>query len=365
MEKDTIILTRKIQIYIDCDDKEKRSEYFKTLFEWQDIVFRGANLVLTHQFVQENMKDLLYLQDDIKVKLANREKDPEGILKTSRMNTTYRLLSSYFKGRINTDILTSLNTAMIKAFNTDRLSYWKGEKSLRNYKKTMPIPFKGTAIKLQPAGMNGKEFGFTLFKLPFRTYLGKDRSDKRVLLQKVQNGQIKICTSSLQIIKGKIFLLAALELPKKVQKLKDHVIAEVSLSIEHPITVQIGKQQFQIGNKEEFLYRRLAIQAARHRFLKAATFNRGGRGRKKKLKSIEKFSEAEKRHVDSRLHLYSRRLIDFCIKSQAGTLLLVNQSSKEEVAKEEEFLLRNWSYFGLIEKIKYKAEMAGINVIIE
>ncbi len=364
MEKDTIILTRKIQVYIDCDDKEQRLAYFKTLFEWQDMAFRAANLVLTHQYIQENLKDLLYLHEDIKFKLANRENDPEGILNTSRMNTTYRLLSSYFKGKINTNILSSLNTAMIKAFNADRLAYWKGEKSLRNYKKTMPIPFAGRNIKLSTTE-NGKEFAFSLFKIPFRTYLGKDRSDKRVLLQRVQAGQVKICTSSLQIIKGKFFLLAALEMPKKVQQLKEHVIAEASLSIEHPIVVQIGKQQFQIGNKEEFLHRRMAIQSARHRLQKAATFNGGGHGRKKKLKSLDRFSEMEKKYVDSRLHLYSRRLIEACVKAQAGTLLLVNQTNKEEVAKEEEFLLRNWSYFGLIEKIKYKAEMTGINLIIE
>jgi len=63
--------------------------------------------------------------------------------------------------------------------------------------------------------------------------------------------------------------------------------------------------------------------------------------------------------------MYSRRLIDICVKSGAGTLLLVNQSNIEEVAKDDEFLLRNWSYFGLIEKIRYKANMAGVNVIIE
>ncbi|QRY57035.1 hypothetical protein [Sphingobacterium siyangense] len=135
--------------------------------------------------------------------------------------------------------------------------------------------------------------------------------------------------------------------------------------MEHPITVCIDKDNFQIGNKEEFLYRRMAIQAARHRIQKAAAYNKGGHGRKKKLQSLDHFEEKERRYIDSRLHLYSRRLIDICMKSEAGTLLLVNQTSKEEVAKDDEFLLRNWSYYGLIEKIRYKASMAGIHVIVE
>lgn len=364
MATDTIILTRKVQIFVDCDDKEKRAAYFKKLFTWQDLVYRGSNLVLTHQYIQENIKDFIYLKEDVKVKLADNAKDPEGILNTSRMNTTYKVLSRYFKGEIPSDILSNINMSLNKTFNSDRSAYWKGEKSLRNFKKTMPIPFSGKQIKLSN-DEKGRDFKFNLFKIPFRTYLGKDRSDKRVLLQRALVGQIKICASSLQIVKGKLFLLVALELPKKDRDLKEHIIAEASLSVEYPITIQINKEQFQIGNKEEFLYRRMAIQAARHRIQKAAAFNKGGKGRKKKLKSLGHFDKKEKSYVDNRLHLYSRRLIDICVKSQAGTLLLVNQTNKEEIAKDDEFLLRNWSYYGLVEKIKYKAEMAGINLIIE
>jgi len=364
MEKDTIILTRKIQIYLDCDDKEQRAEYYKKLFEWQDIVYRGSNLVLTHQYIQEQMKDLIYLRDEIKVKLADINKDPDGIFTTSKMNTTYRILSLYFKGRLPSDVISTMNMALNRIFSSDRSAYWKGEKSLRNYKKDMPIPFSGDQVKLSN-DEKGRDFKLSLFKIPFRTYLGKDRSDKRVLLQRALVGQIKVCTSSIKIVKGKIFLLLALELPKKQHQLKGEVIAEASLSVEHPITISIDRDHYQIGNKEEFLYRRMAIQAARHRVQKAAAFNKGGKGRTKKLKSMEQFNEKEKRYVDSKLHLYSRRLIDICVKAEAGTLLLVNQSNKEEVAKEDEFILRNWSYYGLVEKIKYKANMAGINLIIE
>ncbi|WP_324759203.1 hypothetical protein [Sphingobacterium thalpophilum] len=364
MASETMVLTRKIQVFVDCDDKEKRSAYFKQLFEWQDIVFRGANMVITHQYIQENLKDLIYLHDDAKIKLTDQAKDPEGILTTSRMNSTYKVLSSYFKGRIPTEILSQVNTALIKYFQADRLAYWKGEKSLRNYKKDMPIPFPGKQLNFTK-DENNRDFRFTLFKIPFRTYLGKDRSDKKVLLQRALVGQIKVCSSAIKIVKGKIFLLLALELPKKIQELKDNIIAEASLSIEHPISVVIGKDSFQIGNKEEFTYRRMAIQAARHRLQKAAAFNKGGRGRKRKMKSLEHYNKKEKNYVDTKLHLYSRKLIELCVKAQAGTLLLVNQSSKEEMAKEDQFLLRNWSYYGLIEKIKYKAKMVGVHIIVE
>ena len=53
------------------------------------------------------------------------------------------------------------------------------------------------------------------------------------------------------------------------------------------------------------------------------------------------------------------------VKHGAGTILLTNQAEKEEAAKEDAFVLHNWSYSGLKEKIAYKAERAGIVVITE
>ena len=65
----------------------------------------------------------------------------------------------------------------------------------------------------------------------------------------------------------------------------------------------------------------------------------------------------------NRLHVYRRRLLDICVKHQAGMILLVNQEEKEERAKEDIFLLRNWSFGELKMRIEYKAIKHGINII--
>ena len=56
--------------------------------------------------------------------------------------------------------------------------------------------------------------------------------------------------------------------------------------------------------------------------------------------------------------LRSRRL------RRAGILILKNQEDKIGITKEQEFVLRNWSYYELQTKIKYKADKAGIELII-
>ena len=90
-------------------------------------------------------------------------------------------------------------------------------------------------------------------------------------------------------------------------------------------------------------------------------FWKRGKTQKKALYNRENI---ESRYVNHRLHLYSKQLIDFCIEQQASTLILKNQEDKIGIAKEQKFVLRNWSYYELQAKIKYKAEKAGIELII-
>jgi len=365
MENSTMLVTRKIQLLIDSQDKEVVKHAIDQLYNWQWICFRAANLIMSHHFVQERVKDFFYLTEEIKLKLADEKKEENGILKSSRQNTTYRLLSNHFKGQIPTNILSNLNNTLISYFNKEKDAYWKGEKSLRNYKRNIPLPFGAEVISKLTRAADNRNFTFRLFQIPFKTYLGKDRSDKKKMFEKIISGAIKLRTSNIQLDKGKIFLLAAVQIEKEQHALDPTVIAEASLSIEHPVTVKIGSFEHAIGNREEFLHRRLAIQAAVNRVKKAVPFNSGGHGKKKKMKSLEDYRHMESRYVEQKLHVYSRMLIDFCLKHQAATLLLVNQQEKEEMAKEDHYLLQNWSYYSLKEKISYKAAKAGIQLIVE
>ncbi|UEG51411.1 hypothetical protein LLH06_10545 [Mucilaginibacter daejeonensis] len=365
MGSENVVLTRRIQLLIDTEDELMIKEAKEKLYAWQRVCFRAANQIMTHQFVQDQVKDFFYFTEDVRLKLTDNKKEDVGMLISSKTNTTYRVLSNHFKGEIPTNILSNLNQLLISTFNNEKKEYQTGERSLRNYKKNLPLPFGPEVISKLTRTNDSRNFSFRLFQIPFRTFLGKDTQDKKGLLEGVLQGKTKLRMSSIQLDKGKVFWLATFEYQKKHAELDSKIIAEASLSLEHPIIAKINDYEHVIGNKEEFLYRRLAIQAARNRVQKGASFNRGGKGRKRKLKSVEHYKDMEKKYVEYKLHVYSRRLIDLCIKYKAGNLILVNQGAKEQIAKEEPFLLQNWSYFSLKEKIAYKADMAGINLIVE
>lgn len=366
MGKDTIKLTRKIQLLVDAPTKEEKKEIYNTLYRWQNRSFRAANFIVTHLYIQEKIKEFFYLSEGVRYKLADEKKAEDGILNRSRMNTTYRVVSDRFKGEIPTNILANLNNNIINTFRNNWPEYQRGERSLANFRKDIPFPFGPVGIHGLSYKEKKKAFCFRLFSIPLKTYLGKDYTDKRSLLEQVVAGKIKLCTSKIQLKNQKIYWLAVFELEKEKHGLKPEVIAEASLSLEYPIIVKSGKATLSIGNREEFLYRRLAIQAAQKRAQSGATYCRPGKGRKRKTKAVEGFFEKEKNYVSNRLHVYSRKLIDFCIKHQAGTLILLNQEDKIEIAKNEDgFLLRNWNYYELMTKIKYKAEKAGIELIVD
>lgn len=363
MEKSTMILTRKIQLLIDVPSDQK-NEMWEKLYRYQNRCFRAANLIASHLYVQEMIKDFFYLTEEIQYKLADEKKDEMGMFNRSKTGTTARMVFDRFKGEIPTDILGSLNNTIQSTFSKNKADYWQGTKSLRNFKKDIPIPLPIKCISKMRYDQETKAFCFNMFAIPVKTYLGKDYTDKRTIMKRLLKEEIKLCTSEIQLKDRKIFWLAVFEFEKEENLLKPEVIAEASLSLEHPIVAKANNVRINIGSKEEFLYRRLAIQASQKRIRDGVDYARSGNGVKRKQKALYKTKNMESKYVSNRLHVYSRQLIDFCIRQQAGTLVLKNQEDKIGIAKENEFVLRNWSYYELQTKIKYKAEKAGIELII-
>lgn len=365
MSKDTIKLTRKIQLVIDLPTSEEREEAIGKLYRWRFLCYKAANLIVSHLYVQEMIQEFFYLSENKKYKLVDEKKDDMGLFNRSRINCTYRMVSNRFKGQMPTNILTNLNSIILSSFKQNREEYWSGERSLHTYRKDMAFPFDMEGVCGLKFDPEKKAFCFRFFSIPVKTYLGKDFNDKWQLMQQLADGNIKLCTSHIQLKDNKTFMLATFDFPKEKHRLRPEVVAEASLSIEYPVVVKIGKAKRTIGTKEEFLYRRLAIQAAEKRVRSGIKYTRSGKGRERKTKALGRFKDKERNYVNHRLHVYSRELIDFCKKHQAGTLVLMNQEKKIEIAKEEAFMLRNWSYYDLMTKIKYKAEKAGIELIVD
>lgn len=393
-----MVITRKIEIYVCESDKELKKEFMNTVFGWRDAVRKAANLIVSHKFVQQNVRDFMYLQEDVRERFLIVDKQGKAKVKfnvsdilekgpgMSEQNVTYRLISSMLKGKVPADIYSCLNQAVAKIFKETVTDVNKGEAALRNYKNNIPIPFSAKSISNIHKAADG-HFYFTLFGVPFACMLGRDRSNNEAIIERCINGEYKLCSSSIafqKVIsrdtgkkKNKLFLYLCVDIPKKEVELNPKKSMYCYLGLSHPIEynheVQAkniydsGVKWSYIGTAEEFLYRRVQIQAAMKRCQQNCRYTSGGKGRKRKLQALNRFEEKEKNYVQTKLHTYSRMLVDKAIKNHCGTIVLVNQEPREEEAKVdnqkgEPFVLRNWSYYGLKNMISYKAKMVGIEV---
>ena len=374
-----MVITRKIEVFVCDSDKDQRRAYYDKLYANRDIAVKVANMAMSHLFALDNTMPYLSDEDKEKVTFLGVKGD-----KSTKQNAPYVAASEAFKGQADMGMVSCVLQNAQKMYQEDRKKgMWN--KSLRSYKSNMPVPFKKDRfVNLRFAeyenGEGEKREGcfFTLIGVPFQMRFGRDRSGNRLIVERVIKGEYKMCTSSLQFDGSKIFLLLCVDMPKQEAKVDTKKTLYAFLGVMNPIicTCDVraakeydsGMKFFEIGTKEEFNYRRRQIQEAVRRCQINNRYSVGGKGRKKKCQAIERWHDKEKNYVDTKLHTYSRMLVDLAVKHGCGTIALLNQKPREDKAKEdnkngEPFVLRNWSYYGLKDKISYKAKMVGIKVV--
>lgn len=357
-----ITITRKIQILFDVS-KEQLKECYERIYKWQRICHRAANWIATHHYMMENLKQFHYLTDDEKKKIADINKDADGILTMSTANTTYQVLSKAFKGECPMGMLSGLNQVVMKSFKEEKSDVLYGKRSLRSYRNDIPMPVRSADIS-QISQLEDGNFTFFVYGTQFKTNFGRDLSGNKLIFERAVKGEYKLCDSSIQLKDNKMFFLAVFQFEKQEFEPEPGKEIIASLDANIPIIISVGKHNYNIGSADEFLHRRLSIQRALRSAQRACRFNKGGKGRNQKMQAIERYTELEKNYVTSRIHQYSAKLVDYAIKMKAARIILKDQEEKEKEAKEDvEFLLRNWSYYGMKEKIKYKAAKYGIEVL--
>lgn len=322
-----ITITRKIQINFNTDDKQLRKDLYDKLNKWQEIVRRSANIISTHLFIQDNIKDFFYLIDDVKIKLGNVEKDDQGIFNTSRCNTVYRLLSQKYKGEAPMNMISGLCAQLLKDHSKRSFRVLTGQESIQSYRNTIPMPAP-TQRMLHWKKQSDGNYTFTLFGIDWITHFGRDLSNNQDVFDFAMKGEYKLCDSSIMINKGKIFLLAVIKHDSINHNLKPEKEIIARLGKDIPVQFTINNNIYTIGSKEEFEYRLNRIRQSRESVKNAIKFNKSGKGRKRKYAPMINYTKKAEDYVDSRLQKYTAQLVYWCIRSKSGKLIF-NDDEKE------------------------------------
>ena len=137
-------------------------------------------------------------------------------------------------------------------------------------------------------------------------------------------------------------------------------IMGIDLGIKYPLYIALkdSKKRWKINGGEIEAFRK---QIEKRRYLmrkqRLVTENRS-RGRNKLLKPITDIGDKVARFRDTINHRYSKFVIDIANKNDVKEIVM----EKLEGINNNNLFLKNWSYYDLQQKIKYKAEMIGIKV---
>lgn len=287
--------------------------------------------------------------------------------------------------KINGDGKDALIKMVSDKWKSDFKEILKGERSIPYFKKNIPIElhnkqfknYKGEILMYKEKDQYLTEI--SLISREFAKQLGKEKTSFKVLLavndnyqkaivDRIITGEYKLGMSKILYDKRKkkwFLSLAYTSKPKKKSLNKDRIMG-IDLGINIPIMLAINDNadyQCEVGNTGEIDGFRKQIELRRKKLLQQSKWageGRCGHGVKTKIKPIDKLSKTIENFKNTKNHAYSKCVVNEALKNECGTIQMENLKG---ISQKYRFL-KDWTYFDLQEKIKYKAEEHGIHVVL-
>lgn len=207
-----------------------------------------------------------------------------------------------------------------------------------------------------------------LTRIKFRLDTFRFEPSKKAIIDRIISGEYKlgIC----QIARDKKekhgkrrwFVRLAYSFPRPRITRDKSICVGVDLGLTHPFYCAVNNSHKRLFSNEAQLVERFRYQIRRRRraFQNALKFsNRGGHGKKKSLEPLKKLAENERNYRDTKYHLYTSQIIVFAVKCNAG---IIQIEKLEGFRASQEGILKDWAIADFQEKLRYKAERAGIEI---
>ncbi|MDK0754726.1 transposase [Clostridium perfringens] len=356
----------------------EKDKFFNELRDIQHKTWLACNRAITY-FYSNDMQNLI--QKDI------------GIPKEDDKNIFGKSFGAWVENRMNEIMegVLSTNVAQTRQFVNNRYSQdkknglLKGNVSLSQFKRDIPIIIhnkaysiietsKGLGVEISFFNKEKqKELNVKRIKLLFPKL---DNSSKQILIRIMdktyKQGSIQITYNKR---KKKWMFAISYTFENKLEKvLNDNLVIGIDLGITKVATMSIydiEKHQYknmyfkeQTIDGTELIHYRQKIEARRKSLSissKWASDNATGHGYKRRMKKANNSGDKYNRFKDTYNHKVSRYIVDLAYKHGVKTIQMEDLSGFSE--HQSESLLKNWSYYDLQNKIKYKAEEKGINTI--
>ena len=361
------IITRKIEIFVDESNSDKKLEYYQRLRNWSYNARTYANDIMSlhmSTFFLDNLNKQINGDDaqGLTNYLETLNTKTKELNPCSKQNLAYKLLSTKYKDSLPSTFRTSINAKVYQDFSKNLREVLVGNSSVISYKKNFPLFFQKNAMREFSETDNGVTFTFN--SIPIKFKFGRDKSNNYEIVKRILSGEYTMGDSSIVFDNKKMFLLLVIKMPKQISPSNKDKVLGVDLGIIYPAYIAINDDnhfRLSIGDSDSFLKQRLVFQKNRRSLQESLKLTNGGRGRKHKLRKLEDISEKERNFVKTMNHTISKIVVDNAVKNGCGT---INLEDLKGIGSDEKnkFILRNWSYYELQQFITYKAKQKGIEV---
>ena len=346
-----MITVRKLKITIVNEDEELRKQQYKFLRDSQYAQYQALNLGMGYIMTG-------YLANNRDIKSEGFKEHQKG-LKNS--NPIFKGLE-LGKG---IDTLSAVTQKVKKDFSISlKNGLAKGERSSINYKRNFPLITRGRNLTFYE--QEGEVFIKWVNKIIFKVVFNARKENTLELqhtLQMVINKEYKVMQSSLEFDKNNNLILnLTLDIPfKQEEEFIEGRVLGVDLGVKYPAYVCLSDDTYKrehIGEALELIKQRKQYQDRRTRTQQQLKNVKGGKGRGKKLKNLNRLSECERNFAKTYNHTISKRIVEFAKKHKCEYINI------EKLTKDgfDNAILRNWSYYELQNMVEYKADRIGIKV---
>ena len=346
-----MITVRKLKITIVNEDEELRKQQYKFIRDSQYAQYQALNLGMGYIMTG-------YLVNNRDIKSEGFKEHQKG-LKNS--NPIFKGLE-LGKG---IDTLSAVTQKVKKDFSISlKNGLAKGERSSINYKRNFPLITRGRNLIFyeQDGEVLIKWVNKIIFKVVFNARK-ENTLELQHTLQMVINKEYKVMQSSLEFDKNNNLILnLTLDIPfKQEEEFIEGRVLGVDLGVKYPAYVCLSDDTYKrehIGEALELIKQRKQYHDRRTRTQQQLKNVKGGKGRGKKLKNLNRLSECERNFAKTYNHTISKRIVEFAKKYKCQYI------NMEKLTKDgfDNAILRNWSYYELQNMVEYKADRIGIKV---
>lgn len=243
----------------------------------------------------------------------------------------------------------------------------RGERSGRNYKKTVPLMTNGRDLKFY---YNGDDVMIKwVHRIIFKVVIGREDKDFEELrtflyhcVRGVDFGGYKIKQSEIYFKNKKLMLNLTIGFMKETnyEPVTGRILG-IDLGLHYPAYCVISDDfgiHTSFGEYSDFARVKSQFRVRKQRLEKSITYANGGHGHKDKCKALKNLKDKEKRWTRNYNHQLSKRIVNYAIKHKCESIYLEDLVSKMMDKK----VVSLWTYYELQLMISYKATLNGINV---